>query len=53
MAPPYNETEVLQQIDNQHFYNVNLGPFIAGLAFQMFMMGVLSAFSFRHLCVWA
>lgn len=42
MAPPYNETEVLQQIDNQHFYNVNLGPFIAGLAFQMFMMGVLT-----------
>ncbi|TFL03401.1 hypothetical protein BDV98DRAFT_383425 [Pterulicium gracile] len=42
MAPTYNETKVLERIDNQHFYNINLGPFLAALAFQMFMMGVLT-----------
>lgn len=41
-APLYNETDVLERIDNQGFYNMNLGPFIAALAFQMFMMGVLT-----------
>lgn len=41
-VPPYNESETLQRIDNQTYYNLNLGPFLAGLAFQMFMMGVLT-----------
>lgn len=45
-APLYNETDVLERIDNQGFYNMNLGPFIAALAFQMFMMGVLSTYTF-------
>jgi hypothetical protein len=37
-----NATETIASIDNQDFYNKNLGPFCAGLAFQMFMMGVLT-----------
>ncbi|TFK96047.1 hypothetical protein BDV98DRAFT_598023 [Pterulicium gracile] len=41
-VPPYNESETLQRIDNQTYYNLNLGPFLAGLAFQMFMMVVLT-----------
>lgn len=39
---PYNETEVLERIDNQQFYTNSLGPFMAAIAFQMFMMGVLT-----------
>lgn len=39
--PPYNETAILELIDNQAFYNANLGPFLCGLSVQMFMMGVL------------
>ncbi|TFK97438.1 hypothetical protein BDV98DRAFT_574472 [Pterulicium gracile] len=42
LAAPYNETLVLETINHQAFYNSNLGPFLAGLAVQMFMMGVLS-----------
>ncbi|KAJ7472780.1 hypothetical protein FB451DRAFT_1250681 [Mycena latifolia] len=38
----YNETAILELINNQHFFNVNLGPFLTGLAAQMFMMGCLS-----------
>lgn len=44
MAAPYNETAVIELIDNQAFYNANLGPFLAGLAVQMFMMGVLCTY---------
>ncbi|TFL05247.1 hypothetical protein BDV98DRAFT_289579 [Pterulicium gracile] len=40
--PPYNETAILELIDNQAFYNANLGPFLCGLSVQMFMMGVLA-----------
>ncbi|KAJ6554096.1 hypothetical protein B0H10DRAFT_1231688 [Mycena sp. CBHHK59/15] len=38
----YNETAVLELIDNQHFYNVNLGPFCVGIAAQVYMMGILT-----------
>ncbi|KAJ7649813.1 hypothetical protein FB45DRAFT_886067 [Roridomyces roridus] len=38
----YNETAVQLAIDNQHFYNVNLGPFLTGIAAQIFMMGCLT-----------
>ncbi|KAJ7467018.1 hypothetical protein FB451DRAFT_403429 [Mycena latifolia] len=38
----YNETAVLEQINNQHFFDVNLGPFLTGLSAQMFMMGCLT-----------
>ncbi|KAJ6586468.1 hypothetical protein DFH09DRAFT_1359781 [Mycena vulgaris] len=33
---------VLEGIADQHFYNLNLGPFLCGLAAQMFMTGVLT-----------
>ncbi|KAJ6545044.1 hypothetical protein DFH09DRAFT_1172533 [Mycena vulgaris] len=39
---PYNETAVLELANNQHFFDVNLGPFLSGLAAQMFMMGCLT-----------
>lgn len=32
----------LEHIDNQAFYNNHLGPFLCGLSFQTFMMGVLT-----------
>lgn len=44
LAAPYNETLVLETINHQAFYNSNLGPFLAGLAVQMFMMGVLCTY---------
>ncbi|KAJ7136829.1 hypothetical protein C8R44DRAFT_948514 [Mycena epipterygia] len=36
-----NVAPILSGID-QHFYDANLGPFLSGLAAQMFMMGVLT-----------
>ncbi|KAJ6615090.1 hypothetical protein B0H10DRAFT_2220722 [Mycena sp. CBHHK59/15] len=38
----YNETAVIGLIDNQDFYNLNLGPFCVGIAAQVYMMGILT-----------
>ncbi|KAJ6609779.1 hypothetical protein B0H10DRAFT_2225577 [Mycena sp. CBHHK59/15] len=44
----YNETAVLQLIDNQHFYNVNLGPFCIGITAQVYMMGILTLQTWQY-----
>jgi hypothetical protein len=45
MAPPpplYNATAVLENHDNLEFYASHLGPYLMGLCFQLFMMGILT-----------